>query len=462
MSLYSLICKRVYLNTSFLRFNNKIISVMSHLSFRTCFGIFTLLKSEMLIPIKSGQYDSFFFIGFIILFYSSIDAESIKNDSTITVRISVVGDLMCHSPQYNYARVGTDSFDFNPVYREVKKYFIESDFVFGNLETVTAGKNKGYSGYPFFNTPDEYITALYNAGFHLLTTSNNHSLDRGEAGVLRTIEQLKQNDLLYNGTFTSKEDRDLIRVIDIKGIKFAFLAYTYGTNGIPVTKGKSYLINLMDFDLIKSDIEKARKLEAEIVLVHYHFGEEYKREPTAYQKEVIQKTISFGADIIIGGHPHVLQPAQFYKTKDGRLDTGFVAYSLGNFFSNQRWRYSDAGLILNIEITKNLKSTGIYISDVSFIPTWVYKGETDKGSEYIIVPLLKDYKSSIDKYLTQSDLKNMKQAFADTNEILKKYTNKINLYKEKPVLIKDVEPRGFDLVRFKWPSWLKEIPFQPE
>jgi len=157
-----------------------------------------------------------------------------------------------------------------------------------------------------------------------------------------------------------------------------------------------------------------------------------------------------------------LQPAQFYKTKDARLDTGFVAYSLGNFVSNQRWRYSDAGVILNIELTKNLKSTAIYISDVSYIPSWVYKGETNKGSEYVILPLHQDYKSSIDEYLLDSDLKNMKQAFDDTNETLKKYTHKINLYKEKPVPITEIKPRGFDLVRFEWPSKLKEIPFPIE
>jgi len=385
-----------------------------------------------------------------------------EKDSTITIRISVVGDLMCHSPQYNYARVNSDSFDFNPVYREVKKYLSKSDFVFGNLETVTAGKSKGYSGYPFFNTPDEYITALYNAGFHLLTTSNNHSLDKGEAGVLRTIDHIKKYGLLYNGTFISQEDRDLIRVIDIKGIKVAFLAYTYGTNGIPVPKGKSYLINLIDFNLIKSDIEKARKLGADIVLAHYHYGDEYKREPNAYQKEVVQKTISFGADIIIGGHPHVLQPVQFYKTKEGGLDTGFVAYSLGNFFSNQRDRYKDAGVILNIEITKNYKNAAIYISKVNYIPTWVYKGETDEGNEYLILPLLQDYKSSIDKFLTDSDLKNIRQAFNDTNEILNKYKTEINLYKEKPVLITDIKARGFNIIQFEWNFEIEEIPFPSE
>jgi poly-gamma-glutamate capsule biosynthesis protein CapA/YwtB (metallophosphatase superfamily) len=368
-----------------------------------------------------------------------------NEDSSITITLSAVGDLMCHSVQYNYARVDEDSFDFNPVYRDVKRYLSKSDFAFGNLETVTAGKSIGYSGYPFFNTPDEYISALSNAGFDLITTSNNHSLDRGEAGLLRTIGQIKKNGLLYNGTFTSREDREKIRVIDIKGIKVAFLAYTFGTNGIPVPKGKSYLINLIDFDLIEKDITQARKIGSDIVLVHYHFGEEYQRVPNSYQDEVVRKTISFGADIIIGGHPHVLQPCEYFKTVNAVLDTGVVLYSLGNFISNQRWRYSDAGVILNINITKNMKSTEIYISDVEYIPTWVYKGETDKGNEYVILHLVKGIVSSITKYLSKSDIENMKQASDDTNYILTKYTTRIKLY-EEPIfkMIVDIKPRGFD------------------
>ncbi len=189
---------------------------------------------------------------FTLSFCNNIIADQENtNQQNDTITISVVGDLMCHSPQFNYARVGKDSFDFNSVYREVKKYFGESDFLFGNLETVTAGNKKPYSGYPFFNTPDEFITALANAGFDLLSTANNHALDQSEAGVRRTIEQLKKNDIAYNGTFLSQEDRDSIRVFDIKGIRVAFLAYTFGTNGIAVPKGKSYLINLIDYTKIR-------------------------------------------------------------------------------------------------------------------------------------------------------------------------------------------------------------------
>ncbi|MFO7448013.1 MAG: CapA family protein [Ignavibacteriaceae bacterium] len=365
---------------------------------------------------------------FLFLYLNCIPNESRTQtvpvqDSVVTITLTSVGDLMCHSVQYNWARINKDSFDFNPVYREVKKYLSESDFTFGNLETVTAGKQKGYSGYPFFNSPDEFVSALAEAGFDLITTSNNHSLDQGEKGVLRTIEQLNKNNLPYNGTFVSANDRDSIRLFGIKGLTVAFLAYTYGTNGIPTPKGKQYLVNLIDYSLIEKDINTSRAKGAEIVLVHFHFGEEYKREPVKSQKDAVNKAIEFGADIIIGGHPHVLQPADFYKTINARLDTGFVAYSLGNFISNQRWRYSDAGVILNIEITKNFTTDSIYISNVNYIPTWVYKGTTERGREYIVLP------SEISSYtfLTNPDTVKMKQAFEDTKEIMEKYSPKVLL-----------------------------------
>lgn len=368
--------------------------------------------------------------------------EVSKSDSSVTISITAVGDIMCHSVQFNYAEVKGDSFDFNPVYREVKKYFIGSDFLFGNLETVAAGSSKGYSGYPFFNTPDDFITALKNAGFDLLTTSNNHSLDQGEKGIRRTIDIIRQNGLNYNGTFASQRDRDSIRIFNIKGIRIAFLAYSYGTNGNPVPKGKSFLINLIDFSLIHRDIKEARLKGAEIILVHYHFGEEYKREPVSSQMETVRRTIEAGADLIIGGHTHVLQPADYFKTVNAGLDTGFVIYSMGNFLSNQRWRYSDAGVIINIYLTRNFLNDSIYISKVDYIPSWVFKGNTDRGREYVILPSFPGYKSSIDDYLTGDDLNSMKQSFEDCSFILTKYTERIKLFKE-PMPFLNVNPRDY-------------------
>ena len=354
------------------------------------------------------------------------NTEPVLEDSVLTATLCFVGDLMCHSTQFNYARVDADSFDFTGVYREVRKYLAAADLTIGNLETVIAGKNKGYSGYPYFNAPDDFVYSLKDAGFDLLVTANNHALDQGWEGVERTIDVINEYKIHRTGTFISQEDRDSIRIFDINSIKIAVLAYSENTNGLPIPKGKDFVINLIDEEVIKRDITKAREKGVDIVLVHLHYGPEYNREPSDYQKQIVQKIIELGADIIIGGHPHVVQPVDFFITNNTNLDSGFVAYSMGNFISNQRWRYSDAGVILNIQISKNILTDSIYISEVNYLPTWVFKGETENGREYVILPsgLSED---STYANLTKQDQKLMKEAFSDTKEIVTKYKSDIQL-----------------------------------
>ena len=375
-------------------------------------------------------------IGFSFFFLSKVFAQVFSFEApVITVTISAVGDLMCHSAQYKYAKTENGGYDFTPPFQFIKKYLINSDFTFGNLETVTAGKLHGFSTYPRFNSPDEYITALKNAGFNLLTTANNHDLDQGKKGIIRTIEQIEKSNINYTGTFKSERDRDSIRIFNIKGIKIAFLAYTYGTNGIPVPKNCSYLINLIDPELIHSDIIKARENGAEIVLVYLHFGDQYVTRPTSYQKEIVKEVINDGADIIIGGHPHVLQPVQYFKTKNAKLDTGFIAYSMGNFFSNQRQRYTDAGMILNISLSKNLYNDSIYISNVRYAPTWVFKGAVQNKDEFLILPSEETIHYFSSGFLDADNLYKIKQSIADTKRILTKYTNNIKLFNYEQDLI---------------------------
>jgi len=353
-------------------------------------------------------------------------------DSTVTVSISAVGDLMCHSPQFESARVSADSFDFNPVFEIIKPYLQNSDFTFGNFEAVTAGKSKGYSGYPLFNVPDDFVAAIKYAGINFVTTSNNHAFDRGESGVRRTLSVIKKAGINYTGTYTSQRDRDSLRIFNIKGIKLVLLAYTYGINGNYAPKDKPYLINFIDTTLIKNDIVSARKEGAEVVLVYFHFGTEYKRMPTGYQKAIVEKTIAYGADLIIGGHPHVIEPAEYFKTNGAKLDTGFVVYSMGNFISNQRWRYSDAGVVLKINLTKNLLNGKIAISQISFLPTWVFKGPINNKIQYRILPAADTLNQVFVKDIPKGEKAKMLQAFYDTRDILTKYTDKIlvqGLYK---------------------------------
>lgn len=341
-----------------------------------------------------------------------------STDDFVKIKITVVGDLMCHSVQYKYAQIDADSFDFTPTFKYVQKYFDESDFLIGNLETVTAGKEKGYSGYPFFNSPDDFITSLKKVGFDFLFTSNNHSLDKGKDGILRTIKILNENQIHYTGTFQSQNDRDSIRIFNINGINIAFISYSYGTNGNPIPKGNNFLINLIDTLQIKQDILSARMKGSEIVFVYFHFGNEYQKSPNTYQKNIVKKAIEYGADIIVGSHPHTIQPYELFKTNNGKIDTGLIAYSLGNFISNQRWRYSDAGVILNIELTKNIINNSIFISNINFIPTWVYKGEINDKKEYLILPCEIAFNDTIPSFLDSQSIIKIKQADSDTKRIL--------------------------------------------
>ena len=344
------------------------------------------------------------------------------SDSTVTISISIVGDLMCHSPQFEYAKVGVDSFNFIPTFKYVKNLLSKPDLTIGNLETVTAGKEQdGYTGYPRFNSPVEYLDALKDAGFDLLFTSNNHSLDRGEYGIIKTIDELRSRNISYIGTYSSLQDRDSIRIFNLKGTTIAFLAYSYGTNGNPVPEKKEYLINLINKDLMNNDIQIARNKNVDIVFVYFHFGEEYQREPNKFQSEIVDQAIESGADIIIGSHPHVIQPVTLFKTKNVNCDSGIIAFSLGNFISNQRKRYTDTGVILTLNIQKNIYTGEINLNQINFEPTWVFKGNTKSGKEYFIIPSENDYVDL--EFLSPKDSTTMTQAFSDTKEIIRKYTN---------------------------------------
>ncbi len=348
-------------------------------------------------------------------------------DSLVTIRITAVGDLMCHSSQYQYAKKADGTYDFAPVYAGVKNYLTSADFAIGNLETVLAADTKDFSGYPAFNTPNEYADALKEVGFDLLFTANNHSYDRHEKGVLRTIDELTQRGLPSIGTFKDTLDRDSIRIQNIKGIKIAFLGYTEFSN-IPVPLAKQYLVNPIDTTLIKKDIAQARSKGAELVLINFHWGNEYK-QPNDYQKSIALFAQQAGADLIIGEHPHVLQPVEWFANKGkSALDSGIVAYSLGNFFSSQQWRYSDAGVLLSIGITKNFTTNKLRINQLSYLPTWVFKGQMAKEKKFFIFPaevaLLKDSVSQKSRlpeahqYLQPIHWTKMKQANEDTKKVL--------------------------------------------
>lgn len=350
-------------------------------------------------------------------------------DTVVYADISAVGDLMCHSTQFNYAFVENDSFNFDPVYNYLKDYFVSPDLMIGNFETVIAKKKGKYKGYPYFDTPIDFLTSLKNNGFDLLFTANNHSLDQKEKGVIRTLNAFEESNIIPVGTFSSHEKKEEISICNINGIKFIFLAYSYGTNGVYIPEGKDYLINLIKKKKIKNDILKAKNLNPDIILVYYHTGIEYSRTISNKQKELVASTFNYGADIILASHPHVVLPVEKRALSNSKLDTGFVAYSLGNFISNQRWRYSDAGLILNFRISKNLQSENLVLDEVSYIPTWVFKGKIKNKREYVILPSEISLNQNPPQYLTETDssLYFMRESYFDTKSMINKLDKSIKL-----------------------------------
>ena len=357
----------------------------------------------------------------LILFslnYNSIKKSNVEAIDTInTVKISFVGDLMCHTPQMKYAEISADSFDFNPVFDSIKQYFRNSDLICGNLETTISGKKEKYSGYPRFNAPLQFLEGIKQTGFNFLFTSNNHSFDRGKKGVLATLEKIKEFGINSSGTYSSQKERDSIKILDVNGFKFGFLSYTYGLNGYSLPKDEKYLVNLIDTTAIKNDIQNYRSKNPDLILVYFHFGDEYSRKPSTFQKSIVNKTLEYGADIIIGSHPHVVQPTEIIPNPKSKLGKSVVAYSLGNFISNQRWRYSDAGEILNISISKNILTDSCWLDDLSIVPTWVFKGKTDSLNQYIILPADTNVINTVPAYLSKSDKQKMSQSYKDTRKM---------------------------------------------
>ncbi|MCF8259476.1 MAG: CapA family protein [Melioribacteraceae bacterium] len=358
----------------------------------------------------------FYFIALIVLLIPSKYLS--QTDSTVSFTISAVGDLMCHSTQFKYAKVDTDKYDFGKVFSSIAPYLSQSDVTIGNIETVFAGRDKGIAGYPVFNTPDEYLDALKDAGFDVLVTANNHSLDMDVEGLLRTNNLIREKKMEPVGTFVSEADRDSVRIYEYNGLKVGITSYTYATNIRSAPKDSSYLINYIQDSIIKNDIQNLRNAGAELVITFFHFGTEYERYPSGYQKRVVQNTISYGADIILGCHPHVVQPFEYFQSEESNIDRGFVAYSLGNFVSNQRWQYSDGGVIVNIEVEKLIPDNSLKLKNVSFVPVWVYKGVVNYDAEYFILPSRISETGSFPSYFTDEDKALMKQSYFDTREII--------------------------------------------
>ena len=341
--------------------------------------------------------------------------------------LAVCGDVMSHMPVTNDAwEEEQGAYDYGPIFAQAAPYLQAADYAVANLET-TLSEAGPYSGYPMFKSPAALAGSLAGAGFDLVLTANNHCLDRGYDGLVSTLDALDGAGLAHVGTYRSAEEREAgrIHVADVGGISVAFLGYTYGTNGIPVPQGREYAVSLFNTDYmttlstpdterLEEDLAAARALDTDLIAVLIHWGVEYRTTQNAYQEELADLLIANGADLVLGGHPHVLQPIETRTAAgwDGEARTGFVSYSLGNFISSQVDPLTDTTAVLTVELTRDNVTGEASVTGWDYVPMLMVRRD---GTERVFT--LTDA-SSIPTGAGDALAQRLDQAAADCLEIL--------------------------------------------
>lgn len=313
-----------------------------------------------------------------------------QKDSTRHLKLLFTGDIMGHTPQIRAAEIKKNkSYDYKPSFEYIAPIIRAADIAIGNLEVTLPGRPP-YTGYPTFKSPDDLAVDLKWAGFDVLVTANNHSNDSGKKGVLHTIETLKNLGFQQTGTFKNKAERDLFYplILNKNGIKIALLNYTYGTNDIPTTPPT--IVNTINWYTIKKDLQKAKKRNPDCIIVMVHWGDEYQLIENKEQRKLADWLANQGVHVVVGAHPHVVQPIieKEVKTEENKqVHQSLIAYSLGNFVSNQDKKNTDGGILLEIDIAKNIQQDSTYINDAHFIPVWRYIQKTNQNDIYRILPV---------------------------------------------------------------------------
>lgn len=264
--------------------------------------------------------------------------------------IVFAGDAMQHQRQIEAAHRPDGSYRYDTYFTSVKPYIADADLAVVNLEAPLGGPP--YRGYPMFSAHDNYLKAIKDAGFDLVLTANNHILDCRDKGVRRTISTLESENMPYLGVYRNKAHRDSILplIMDVGGFKVAFLNYTYGTNGIK--KRSEIEIDYIDRQLIASDVAKARRMGAEIIAACMHWGDEYRLLPNQQQKNLASFLKSLGVELIIGSHPHVIQPMELRKDEKTGV-SHLTVFSLGNFISNMTVDNCRGGAMVKVQLARN-------------------------------------------------------------------------------------------------------------
>lgn len=314
----------------------------------------------------------------------SIDEAQTPEPTIIRATISAVGDVLAHTQTHKSAKTA-DGYDFNPHFELVKEEFALDDYTIANLESPTAGEKYKFTGFPTFNAPVELSEALYAAGVDAVSTANNHALDKGFNGLVDNLVNLRTIGLEPFGTFATSEDTIIPTIVDVKGIRLGLLSYTYGTNGIPIRE--PYSVNLIDKEKITKDIQYLREHGAEAISVSMHWGAEYQTMPGVEQKELADFMAAQGVDIVLGCHPHVLQPMEMRDIEyNGKMKKMAIIWSMGNFYSAQPMQNTKSGVIYRVELTK--VDDEVSVTDSSFVMTYVQMIKKSNGIiDFSVLPV---------------------------------------------------------------------------
>lgn len=341
------------------------------------------------------------------------DSENQQEKVDTTFTMTAIGDVLCHNTQYWDAyNKDTDTYDFSYVFEDIKHYFEATDISIGNLETSFAGKERGYSNYPTFNSPDALAYDLKEMGLDIITTAGNHCLDMGFSGLSRTIDVLDDAGLAHLGTYKTQEERDQVFITEVKGVKIAFVDYTYGTNGIPVPSDKEFCVNLIDKDLITKDIKSAQSQDVDMIVACMHWGTEYRTTANEEQEELADFLFQNGVDVILGNHPHVLEPMEkrTVTLEDGTTKDGFVIYACGNFICDQNAENTRNSIILNLTITKHSDGK-ITIDKADYVPIYMYKGSSSKLKRMKVLDIeqsISNFENGMDTSIGQATYQDLK------------------------------------------------------
>lgn len=346
-----------------------------------------------------------------------------------SVTISAVGDIMLHQSNLKSAyNSKSKKYDFSGFFEYVKPYLSSSDLTIANFETVTAGSGIGYKSYPLFNSPDSILAALAGSGFDILSTANNHCLDWNVNGLTRTIQKIKENKMINVGSSQNGKDKYVIKKVN--GVKIAVLSYSQFYNGHEAklsSSNKSKYLSILNETQIQNDIKAVKSKGADAIIAVVHWGSEYQRVPNSYQTALSKKMLSWGADIILGSHPHVIQKSEIIKVNGKNK---FVIYSMGNFISGYRRTdkakrankvFTEDGVIVQLKLEKDPHG-GINIQEVNYLPTWIDKYSSKNQTIFKILPLPSQDVNA--PYINSQNKSFVRQSYNNTMNLMAKFNKK--------------------------------------